>query len=86
MDIQFFLKMEKALPQKEITYNFSTKKGIIKDVRTQEGESYILGDKVKKRKMIYCILLRVDIQLVIKKIHIFQSGQKKLKLYQIKKI
>ena len=66
----------KSFTSKEITYNFSTKKGIIKDVRTQEGESYILGDKVKKRKMIYCILLRVDIQLVIKKIHIFQSGQK----------
>ena len=40
----------KSFTSKEITYNFSTKKGIIKDVRTQEGESYILGDKVKKKE------------------------------------
>lgn len=38
----------KTFTSKEITYNFNTKKGIIKEVRTQEGESYILGEKVKK--------------------------------------
>ena len=36
--IQFLLKMEK-FTSKEITYNFNTKKGIIKDVRTQEGDN-----------------------------------------------
>tara|TARA_Y100000813_G_scaffold105504_1_gene75369 strand:+ start:9143 stop:11575 length:2433 start_codon:yes stop_codon:yes gene_type:complete len=40
----------KSFISKEITYNFNTKKGIIKDVRTQEGESYILGNKVKKKQ------------------------------------
>ncbi len=39
----------KSFTSKEITYNFNTKKGIIKDVRTQEGESFILGNKVKKK-------------------------------------
>tara|TARA_Y100000589_G_scaffold132667_1_gene126637 strand:+ start:1328 stop:3760 length:2433 start_codon:yes stop_codon:yes gene_type:complete len=40
----------KSFTSKEITYNFNTKKGIIKDVRTQEGESFILGNKVKKKQ------------------------------------
>ena len=50
MVIPFLLKMVKAFTSKEITYNFSTKKGIIKEVRTQEGDSYILGEKVKKNQ------------------------------------
>ena len=32
-----------------IRYNFNTKKGVIKNVITQEGEGYILGEKVKKQ-------------------------------------
>ncbi len=32
----------------EIKYNFKTKKGIIKDINTKEGEGFILGKKVKK--------------------------------------
>ena len=38
----------KSFTSKEISYNFNTKKGIIKEVRTQEGDSYLLGEKVKK--------------------------------------
>lgn len=45
-----FSENGKSFTSKEITYNFNTKKGIIRDVRTQEGESYILGDKVKKNQ------------------------------------
>ena len=33
---------------KEITYNFKTKKGIIKNLVTKEGEGFIHGKKVKK--------------------------------------
>ena len=33
---------------KEMTYNFKTKKGLIKEVITQDGESYIHGNVVKK--------------------------------------
>ena len=44
----FLLKMIKSFNSEEITYNFNTKKGIIKEVRTQEGEGYIIGEKVKK--------------------------------------
>ena len=43
-----FSENGKSFTAKEITYNFDTKKGIIKEVRTQEGEGYILGQKVKK--------------------------------------
>ena len=43
-----FTEDGKSFVSKEITYNFNTKKGIIKEVRTQEGDSYILGEKVKK--------------------------------------
>lgn len=43
-----FTENGKSFIAKEITYNFNTRKGIIKDVKTQEGEGYILGDKVKK--------------------------------------
>ena len=43
-----FTEDGKSFTSKEITYNFNTKKGIIKEVRTQEGDSYILGEKVKK--------------------------------------
>ena len=42
--------MAKSFTSKEITYNFNTKKGIIKEVRTQEGDSYIIGEKVKKSR------------------------------------
>ncbi|MBP7496712.1 MAG: LPS-assembly protein LptD [Bacteroidales bacterium] len=31
-----------------ITYNFKTKKGIIKNIQSKEGEGYILGQKVKR--------------------------------------
>ncbi len=43
-----FTENGKSFIAKEITYNFNTQKGIIKDVKTQEGEGYILGEKVKK--------------------------------------
>ena len=45
-----FTEDGKSFTSKEITYNFNTKKGIIKEVRTQEGDSYILGEKVKKNQ------------------------------------
>ncbi|MGC6490318.1 MAG: putative LPS assembly protein LptD [Flavobacteriales bacterium] len=43
-----FSENGKQFIAEEITYNFDTKKGIIKNVKTQEGEGFILGDKVKK--------------------------------------
>ena len=33
---------------KEITYNLQTKKGIIRNVVTQQGEGYVLAEKTKK--------------------------------------
>ncbi len=32
----------------EIRYNFKTKKGIVKNVRTQEGEGYLISEKTKR--------------------------------------
>jgi hypothetical protein len=43
-----FTENNNSFSSKEITYNFKTKKGLIKQVVTQEGESYIHGEKVKK--------------------------------------
>ena len=55
-----FSENGKSFTSKEITYNFNTKKGIIRDVRTQEGESYILGDKVKKNQNEINIVKKLD--------------------------
>lgn len=45
-----FKEKGKSFTADAITYNFKTKKGIIKEVVTQEGEGYILGEKVKKQE------------------------------------
>ena len=39
----------KSFTADAITYNFKSKKGIIKEVVTKEGEGYILGETVKKQ-------------------------------------
>jgi len=44
-----FQENGKSFTANAITYNFKSKKGIIKDVVTKEGEGYILGKKVKKQ-------------------------------------
>ena len=44
-----FSENNKTFTSKSIKYNFKTKKGIINDVITQEGEAFILGEKVKKQ-------------------------------------
>ena len=44
-----FQENGKSFTADAITYNFKSKKGIIKDVVTKEGEAYILGKKVKKQ-------------------------------------
>lgn len=44
-----FQENGKSLTADAITYNFKSKKGIIKEVVTKEGEGYILGEKVKKQ-------------------------------------
>ena len=48
--IQFLLKMEKVLHLKKLRTTLIQKKSIIKDVRTKEGDGYILGEKVKKNQ------------------------------------
>ena len=45
-----FTENNNSFSSKEITYNFKTKKGIIKEVVTKEGESFIHGKKVKKEE------------------------------------
>jgi hypothetical protein len=44
-----FTEGGKSFSSKEMRYNFKTKKGLIKEVVTQEGEGYIHGAKVKKQ-------------------------------------
>lgn len=46
--IPHFKESEDEFDSKEMTYNFKTKKGIIKDVRTKQDEGYLLSDKTKK--------------------------------------
>ena len=43
-----FKENNESFQSKEIKYNFKTKKGIIKEINTKEGEGYILGKTVKK--------------------------------------
>lgn len=43
-----FTQAGKTYDAAEMTYNFETKKGRIRDVVTKEGEGYLYGDKVKK--------------------------------------
>lgn len=43
-----FTEGGKRFTAQEITYNFETKKGIIDGIKTQEGEGFLLGKKVKK--------------------------------------
>lgn len=44
-----FKEKNKSFNSDVIRYNFNTKKGVIKNVITQEGEGYLLGEKVKKQ-------------------------------------
>lgn len=43
-----FKQASKEFNAHEIKYNFDTKKGLITDVKTQEGEGYIHGNKIYK--------------------------------------
>lgn len=43
-----FKEDEKAFDSKEMLYNFHSKKGLIKQVITQESEGFVHGEKVKK--------------------------------------
>ena len=44
----FFKEGNESFNAQEIKYNLKTKKGIIKKIKTKEGEGFILGEKVKK--------------------------------------
>lgn len=46
--LPIFTQAGKTYDAAEMTYNFETSKGRIKDVVTMEGEGYLYGDKVKK--------------------------------------
>ncbi len=46
--LPIFTQGGKTYDAGEMTYNFETSKGRIKDVVTMEGEGYLYGDKVKK--------------------------------------
>ena len=48
IEIPYFTEGEDSFHAEEIKYNFKTKKGIIKRIKTKEGEGFILGEKVKK--------------------------------------
>ena len=48
IQMPFFKEGEESFNAKEIRYNLKTKKGIINEIKTKEGEGYILGEKVKK--------------------------------------
>ncbi len=43
-----FKQTDDEFDAKEITYNFKTKKGIIKDVKTKQGEGFLISDRTKK--------------------------------------
>lgn len=43
-----FSESGQTFEAEEMTYNFDTKKGIIHQVRTQDGEGYLYGSRIKK--------------------------------------
>ena len=43
-----FSESGQTFEAEEMTYNFDTKKGLIRAVRTQDGEGYLYGNKIKK--------------------------------------
>ncbi len=43
-----FTEDGKEFESKELRYNFDSKKGIISGVRTEEGDGFLLGEKIKK--------------------------------------
>jgi len=43
-----FKQADDEFDAKEITYNFKTKKGIIKQVKTKQGEGYLISNRTKK--------------------------------------
>lgn len=43
-----FKESDKAFEAKQIRYNFDSKKGLISGVKTEEGDGFLIGDKVKK--------------------------------------
>jgi len=48
IEVPYFIEGDESFHAEEIKYNFKTKKGIIKHIKTKEGEGFILGEKVKK--------------------------------------
>ena len=48
IQIPYFVEGEESFHAQEIRYNLKTKKGVIKEIKTKEGEGFILGEKVKK--------------------------------------
>lgn len=43
-----FKEKDKSFESKKLRYNFKTKVGIITGVKTEEGDGFLLGDKIKK--------------------------------------
>ena len=43
-----YIDGEQSYISKELTYNFKTKKGFIKNVVTEQGEGYVTGERTKK--------------------------------------
>ena len=43
-----FKDQDKSFQSKQLRYNFKSKKGLITGVKTEEGEGFLLGEKVKK--------------------------------------
>jgi lipopolysaccharide export system protein LptA len=43
-----FSESGQTFEAEEMTYNFDTKKGVIREVTTQDGEGYLFGSKIKK--------------------------------------
>jgi lipopolysaccharide assembly outer membrane protein LptD (OstA) len=45
-----FKQEDETYDAKEIKYNFMTKRAIVKEVKTKQGEAFILGERIKREK------------------------------------
>ena len=82
-----FTEDGKSFTSKEITYNFSTKKGIIKKRFVLKKAIVIYSEKKSRKiKMTWYLLLVVGTPHAMPIHHIFLSRQKELKLFLIRKL
>lgn len=84
--VPIFTEKNDKYTAKEITYNTKTKKGLIADIVTKQGEGYIQGEKVKKNENDEMFLNRAKYTTCNLAVPHFHISAKKIKMIPQKAI